>query len=98
MELWAKSIDIFNTIREHGKQSIRSLADRTGLTRGACRALLLVRQTGGCRPGGIWEHCRPCGRPKTIRQTLSDCGRVWKPCFVGFADRVPRPLPWPEHL
>ena len=46
MGLWAKSIDIFNAIREHGKQSIRSLADRTGLTRGACRALLLVRQPG----------------------------------------------------
>jgi hypothetical protein len=32
MGLWAKSVVIFNSIREHGKQSIRSLADRTGLS------------------------------------------------------------------
>jgi hypothetical protein len=33
MGLWAKSVGIFNAIREHGKQSIRSLADRTGLSK-----------------------------------------------------------------
>jgi DNA-binding transcriptional ArsR family regulator len=33
MGLWAKRISIFNAIREHGKQSIRSLADRTGLSK-----------------------------------------------------------------
>ena len=33
MGLWAKSVVIFNSIREHGKQSIRSLADRTGLSK-----------------------------------------------------------------
>jgi Family of unknown function (DUF6399)/IclR helix-turn-helix domain len=33
MGLWAKSIGIFNAIRAHGKQSIRSLADRTGLSK-----------------------------------------------------------------
>ena len=33
MGLWAKSIVIFNSLREHGKQSIRSLADRTGLSK-----------------------------------------------------------------
>src|SRR5215470_17418901 len=33
MGLWAKSVVIFNAIREHGKQSIRSLADRTGLSK-----------------------------------------------------------------
>src|SRR6516165_10776818 len=33
MGLWAKSIGIFNAIRDHGKQSIRSLADRTGLSK-----------------------------------------------------------------
>ena len=30
MGLWGKSVVIFNSIRQHGKQSIRSLADRTG--------------------------------------------------------------------
>jgi hypothetical protein len=35
MGLWAKSIVIINAICEHGKQSIRSLADRTGLSKAA---------------------------------------------------------------
>src|ERR687888_475302 len=33
MGLWAKSVGICNAMREHGKQSIRSLADRTGLSK-----------------------------------------------------------------
>jgi Family of unknown function (DUF6399)/IclR helix-turn-helix domain len=33
MGLWAKSVVIFNAIREYGKQSVRSLADRTGLSK-----------------------------------------------------------------
>ena len=33
MGLWAKSVVIFNSIREHGKQGIRSLADRTGFSK-----------------------------------------------------------------
>ena len=72
MGLWAKSIDIFNAIREHGKQSIRSLADRTGLTRGACRALLLVRQPGGFRT--LLVVAQKLGIPylQSMRQTLSD--------------------------
>ncbi len=33
MGWWAKSLGIFNAMRDHGKQSIRSLADRTGLSK-----------------------------------------------------------------
>jgi DNA-binding IclR family transcriptional regulator len=33
MGLWAKSVLIFNAIREHGKQSIRRLAAQTGLSK-----------------------------------------------------------------
>src|SRR5262250_110731 len=33
MGLWAKSIIIFNALRDHGKQSLRSLAERTGLSK-----------------------------------------------------------------
>jgi hypothetical protein len=32
MGLWAKSVVMFNAIRDHGTQSIRCLADRTGLS------------------------------------------------------------------
>ena len=33
MGLWAKSVVIFHALREHGTQSIRRLADRTGLSK-----------------------------------------------------------------
>jgi protein required for attachment to host cells/AraC-like DNA-binding protein len=33
MRLWAKSLEIFNTIRAHGPQSVRRLATRTGLSK-----------------------------------------------------------------
>ena len=33
MGLWAKSVVIFNSIRAHGKQSVRRLAERTGLSK-----------------------------------------------------------------
>ena len=33
MGLWAKSLLIFNSIRDHGKSSIRRLAERTGLSK-----------------------------------------------------------------
>jgi hypothetical protein len=33
MGLWAKSIVIFNAVREHGKKSIQSLADHAGLSK-----------------------------------------------------------------
>ncbi len=33
MGLWANSVLIFNALREHGKQSIRRLAERTGLSK-----------------------------------------------------------------
>ena len=33
MGWWAKSVVIFNSLREYGKQSIRSLAERTGLSK-----------------------------------------------------------------
>jgi DNA-binding IclR family transcriptional regulator len=33
MGLWAKSLLIFNSIRDHGKPSIRRLAEQTGLSK-----------------------------------------------------------------
>ena len=45
MGLWAKSVGIFNAIREHGKQSIRSLADRTGLSKSSVHRHLQAHAT-----------------------------------------------------
>src|SRR6266446_8521628 len=33
MGVWAKRIGIFNAMRDHGTQSLRSLAERTGLSK-----------------------------------------------------------------
>src|ERR671939_34703 len=56
MGLWTKSVVIFNAMREHGKQSIRSLADRTGLSKSSVHRHL---QAIDCRDrypeSSLWE-------------------------------------------
>src|ERR671931_2200339 len=56
MGLWGKSVVIFNSIREHGKQSIRSLADRTRLSKSSVHRHL---QAIDCRDrypeSSLWE-------------------------------------------
>jgi len=76
MTLWAKSVRIFNTIREHGKPSIRRLAERTGLSKSSVHRQL---QAAGHRDrspeSGLWET--PEGRDCLIRlvvATLFLCG------------------------
>jgi hypothetical protein len=56
MGLWAKSVVIFNSIREHGKQSIRSLADRTGLSKSSVHRHLQAMHRRNCYPeSSFWE-------------------------------------------
>src|SRR5688500_1114586 len=56
MGLWAKSVVIFNTIREHGKQSIRCLADRTGLSKRSVHRHLQARDRRDRYPESwFWE-------------------------------------------
>jgi hypothetical protein len=56
MGLWAKSVVIFNSIREHGKQSIRSLADRTGLSKSSVHRHLQAMDRRDCYPeSSFWE-------------------------------------------
>jgi hypothetical protein len=56
MGLWAKSVVIFNTIREHGKQSIRSLADRTGLSKSSVhRHLQAIDRRDRHPESSLWE-------------------------------------------
>jgi Family of unknown function (DUF6399)/IclR helix-turn-helix domain len=56
MGLWAKSLVIFNSIREHGKQSIRSLADRTGLSKSSVHRHLQARDRRDRYPeSSFWE-------------------------------------------
>jgi hypothetical protein len=56
MGLWAKSVGIFNAIREHGKQSIRSLAERTGLSKSSVhRHLQAIDRRDRYPESSLWE-------------------------------------------
>src|ERR1700747_84330 len=76
MGLWAKSVVIINAIREHGKQSIRSLADRTGLSKSSVhRHLQAIDRRDRYPESLLWET--EAGRAWLIRlvvATLFVCG------------------------
>src|SRR5215475_15082061 len=66
MGLWAKSIVIFNAIRDYGKQSIRSLADRTGLSKSSVHRHLQAMERRDRSPeSSFWET--EAGRTWLIR-------------------------------
>jgi len=66
MGLWAKSVVIFNSLREHGKQSIRSLADRTGLSKSSVhRHLQAIDRRDRYPESSFWET--EAGRAWLIR-------------------------------
>jgi uncharacterized protein DUF6399/IclR-like helix-turn-helix domain-containing protein len=66
MGLWAKSVVIFNSIREHGKQSIRGLADRTGLSKSSVhRPLQAMDRRDRYPESSLWET--EAGRTWLIR-------------------------------
>src|SRR5256714_11158237 len=76
MGLWAKSVVIINAIRAHGQQSIRGLADRTGLSKSSVHRHL---QAIDCRDrypeSSFWET--EAGR--AWRQRLSNVSRMLHP-------------------
>src|SRR5918911_4266425 len=56
MRLWGKSVVIINAIREHGKQSIRSLADRIGLSKSSVHRHLQAMDRRDRYPeSSLWE-------------------------------------------
>jgi hypothetical protein len=56
MGLWTKSVVIFNTIREHGKQSIRHLANRAGLSKSSVhRHLQAIARRDRYPESSLWE-------------------------------------------
>jgi Family of unknown function (DUF6399)/IclR helix-turn-helix domain len=56
MGLWAKSVRIFNTIREHGQQSIRRLAEHTGLSKSSVhRHLQAITHRDRYPESSLWE-------------------------------------------
>jgi Family of unknown function (DUF6399)/Winged helix-turn-helix DNA-binding len=70
MGLWAKSVVIFNSIREHGKQSIRSLADRIGLSKSSVhRHLQAIDRRDRYPESSFWET--KAGRTWLIRLVVA---------------------------
>jgi Mn-dependent DtxR family transcriptional regulator len=66
MGLWAKGLVIFNSLREHGKQSIRSLADRTGISKSSVhRHLQAIGHRDRSPESSLWET--EAGRTWLIR-------------------------------
>ena len=56
MGLWAKSVVILNSIREHGKQSIRRLAEQTGLSKSSVhRHLQAIGRRDKYPESSFWE-------------------------------------------
>src|SRR5262249_28155193 len=56
MGLWGKSVVIINAIREHGNQSIRSLADRIGLSKSSVhRHLQAMDRRDRYLESSLWE-------------------------------------------
>jgi hypothetical protein len=70
MGLWAKSVGIFNSICAHGKQSIRSLADRTGLSKSSVHRHLQAMDRRDRYPeSSLWET--PAGRAWLVRLVVA---------------------------
>ena len=70
MGLWAKSVVIFNAIREHGTQSIRSLADRIGLSKSSVhRHLQAIDRRDRYPESSFWET--KAGRTWVIRLVVA---------------------------
>jgi hypothetical protein len=70
MGLWAKSVIIFNAIREYGTQSIRSLADRTGLSKSSVHRQLQAMDRRDRYPeSSLWET--EAGRTWLIRLVMA---------------------------
>src|SRR5512145_572248 len=70
MGLWAKSVVIFNAIREHGPQSVRRLAERTGLSKSSVhRHLQAINRRDRSPEAAFWET--EAGRTWLIRLVVA---------------------------
>jgi hypothetical protein len=70
MRLWAKSVLIFNAIRTYGQQSVRGLAERTGLSKSSVHRHLQAINRRDCYPeSALWET--EAGRNWLIRLVVA---------------------------
>jgi hypothetical protein len=70
MGLWAKSVVIFTSIHEHSKQSVRRLAERTGLSKSSVhRHLQAIERRDRYPESSLWET--EAGRTWLIRLVVA---------------------------
>jgi hypothetical protein len=76
MGWWAKSVVIFNAIRDHGKQRIRSLADRSGLAKSRVQRHLQALERRARYPeSSLWEtEAGRTGLSRLVVAPLCVCG------------------------
>jgi Family of unknown function (DUF6399) len=70
MGLWAKSVVICNAIRQHGKQSLRRLAERTGLSQSSVPRHLQAMDRRNRSPEASWGATE-AGRAWLIRLVVA---------------------------
>ena len=69
MEFWAKSLRIFNGLCDHGTQSVRRMAQKTGFSQSRVHRLQQARARRGRHPESwVWE---------------TEAGRLWFTRLVG---------------
>jgi DNA-binding IclR family transcriptional regulator len=76
MGFWDKSLRIFNCLCDHGKQSIRRLAHKTGLSKSSVHRLQQARERRGHHPESwLWETEEGrCWLSRPMVATLSTFG------------------------
>src|SRR6266851_571712 len=56
MGFWTKSLRIFNCLCDHGKQSVRRIAQKTGFSKSSVHRLQQAMERRGCHPESwLWE-------------------------------------------
>jgi DNA-binding IclR family transcriptional regulator len=56
MTFWAKSLRVFNCLWEHGTQSVRRIARKTGFSKSSVHRLQQAIARRGCHPESwLWE-------------------------------------------
>src|SRR3712207_3490202 len=70
MGLWAKSVLLFNAIREHGQQSIRRLAEHTGLSKSSVHRHLQAVSRRDRSPESLWWETE-AGRTWLLRLVVA---------------------------
>ncbi|MGE3542044.1 MAG: DUF6399 domain-containing protein [Candidatus Tectimicrobiota bacterium] len=68
--MWTKSVVIFKAMREHGTQSIRSVAERTGFSKSSVHRHLQAMARRDCSPESSW-WATEAGRTWLIRLVVA---------------------------